>query len=225
MIYLSDISEFDESFYKKAALMLPNEKQDSVLRIAHERAKKESILAWLLLRYALSDNGITKMPAIDFSEKGKPFFGDNEVYFNLSHSGSKVCVALSFKDEVGVDVQKKADFSANMKKRVFAQNELVLAEDCDDESRYFTKLWAIKESFLKNTGSGIAYDLKSLDYSEFCMNDRFKKDGLCYTVFEIENHFISVCTAETGGQRLEVVPKGKLVNFVKLNGCGCEGEY
>lgn len=215
MVYVADIADYSEGFFEKAALLLPPEKYDDVLKITNSKARNESCFAWLLLRYALVENGITDFFDLKFSERGKPSFINKNIFFNLSHSGKKVCVALSFESEIGIDIQFQSRFSDKMKKRVFCEHELSSSEKFTDVDRCFTRLWAVKESYLKNIGTGIAFDLKSLDFSNGLSNDFFESDCLFYTVFEIDNYALSVCSGEKEKQLLRHVTADKLIDFVK----------
>ncbi len=215
MIYLADVSNFKEDFFEKAVLLLPDEKRSHILGITNEKAKKESTLAWILLWFALAQNGISHFPNLKFSEREKPSFEKSDIFFNLSHSEKKVCAAFSFEADIGVDIQVVSNFSDKMKKRVFCENELAVAESFEDSNRYFTKLWAIKESFLKNTGIGIAFDLKSLDFSKNIKNVFFGTDDLFYSVFSLETYELSVCSSEKEKQQLINVSGSELVEFVK----------
>ena len=90
-------------------------------------------------------------------EFGKPYLRSGEVYFNLSHCGEvNVCVVAE--DEVGVDVQKIC-----WKPRVLkhACNTAEAAEIRTAEE--FTRMWVLKESFVKCDGRGLAYGLKKID--------------------------------------------------------------
>ena len=78
-----------------------------VLSVTHVPAKVRSVLAELLLRYALrKEYGLTELPSIDTGKKGKPFFPDHpDVHFNLSHCKTAVACALDA-SPLGVDVQE-----------------------------------------------------------------------------------------------------------------------
>ena len=53
MVYIADINDFNAQFFKDALRLLPEEKCEEVLKITHETARKETVLAWALLRFAL----------------------------------------------------------------------------------------------------------------------------------------------------------------------------
>ncbi|MDO4381018.1 MAG: 4'-phosphopantetheinyl transferase superfamily protein [Clostridia bacterium] len=225
MIYVSDLSDFERPFFEAAIEFLPTIKKAEIKRISHEHSKNESVLAWVLLKFVLSDYGSEIFERLRFTERGKPYFSDGKPYFNLSHSGNKVCVAISDSNEIGIDIQKESNFSPNMIKRVFSDNERNSVDFFGGNNRFFTKLWAVKESFLKYTGAGISVDLKSIDFSKELNQSVFIKNNLYYSTFEIDDYFISACTKENDRQSIKAVPAIELINYVKNNGCGCKGEY
>ena len=224
MVFIADINEYDNSFFEEAALILPQIKKEEVIKIKHELTKKETVLAWALLRFALNKAGKSDFSALAYSEKGKPFFKNENLFFNLSHSKGKFCVAISDFGEIGIDVQKRSKFSVNMIKRVFAENERRLSENLPDKDAFFSRLWAIKESFLKNTGIGIAFDIRSLDFSKQCLFDKFEKDGLCYNVWCDEDFSFSVCAKEKGEQKLQSVVPENLIEFCRITAAAIKGE-
>ena len=224
MVYIADINDFSAQFFKDALSLLPEKKREEVLKITHETARKETVLAWVLLRFALDGKGVTVLPSLSFSERGKPRFENEKLFFNLSHSKGRVCAAISTTGEIGVDVQKKSAFSKNMKKRVFTENECLLGEKQADECAFFTRLWAIKESYLKNTGTGIAFDIRSLNFSKQCLFDFFEKDGLYYSVCADNEFAFSVCAKEKREQVFRAVPCEALIEYYKTAVRAAKGE-
>ena len=224
MVYIADINDFNAQFFKDALRLLPEEKCEEVLKITHETARKETVLAWALLRFALGEKGVTALPRLSFSERGKPRFESEKLFFNLSHSKGRVCAAISATGEIGVDVQKKSAFSQNMIRRVFTEAERLLGEKQADKDAFFTRLWAIKESCLKNTGTGIAVDIRSLDFSKQSLFDRFEKDGLYYSVCAEKEFAFSVCAKEKGEQVFKTVTYKAFVEYCKTAAHTAEGE-
>ena len=83
-------------------------------------------------------------------EWGKP--KKEGVYFNVSHSGEYVVLALA-PAEIGVDVEKREGKNADIFSAIATEEER-------GEDFYF--VWTQKESLLKCVGSGIVVDLKSV---------------------------------------------------------------
>ncbi len=115
-----------------------------------------SVISYLLLLYALRENyGITN-PRIAYGKYGKPYLADYpDIYFNISHY-PKACVCAISDKEIGVDIQDIRPFSWDIARRVCCDNELKILESADDKPGLFTKIWSMKESYVKMTGEGIS---------------------------------------------------------------------
>ena len=87
---------------------------------------------------------------------GKPYLKSGELYFNVSHSDGYYICAVSDR-EVGVDIQKVC-YKPRVAKRICADNE-PFPLNADD----FTRLWALKESYIKSNGCGLEYGLSNVD--------------------------------------------------------------
>lgn len=106
-------------------------------------------------------------------EHGKPYVsGRTGVYFNISHSGDYVVCVLS-DSEVGVDIEKIGVARMNVARRFFHPLEVCRLESLEGECRsdLFFNYWAVKESFLKYTGSGLSCPLSSFEV-------RFSETGI-----------------------------------------------
>ena len=106
VLALSGIEEIDDILEK-----LPENITERIKRVKFpgERALKTG--AYLLL-YTMYERffGKGKMPEIIYTPQGKPFFdGRSDVnkccHFNISHDKNTAAVAVSFDEEVGLDVQ------------------------------------------------------------------------------------------------------------------------
>jgi len=96
--------------------------------------------------------------------QGKPWLPDFPgLCFNLSHSGTSAAIVLCRGAEVGVDLEKvsgNVEAKKAIARRFFHPDEQHwLAED---EAHYllrFTRLWSVKEAWLKVRGTGLTQSL------------------------------------------------------------------
>lgn len=148
-----------------------NEIQDSVSkerikkasRYVHEKDKKLSIGAEILLNHALGEIGVFD-PVFDTDGYGKPYLKNYEsIYFNLSHSEKYVACAVS-DSPVGVDIEYIHDIDLNLAKHYFYGNEYDYVLDNSNTKKAFFELWVLKESYMKMTGLGFRLAL-----DEFCI--------------------------------------------------------
>ncbi len=101
---------------------------------------------------------------IEFGSHGKPYLpnlpaGEN-FYFNLSHSGKYMALAVSACTPVGIDIEnmnRKVDID-KIARHFFhpLEAEAFNSLKKDEKKEAFFRLWTIKESFLKGLGQGFA---------------------------------------------------------------------
>ncbi len=108
----------------------------------------ESYAVWNLLYTVLKKNDI-KIEKVKFTNKGKPFFIDNHVFFSIAHTKG-VC-AVSISDvPTGVDIERfDRNIIPKIQRRVFSSEEIDL---------YFDEpviAWCRKEATAKMNGQGI----------------------------------------------------------------------
>ena len=141
-------------------------RMDKLSRIRTPGAYRASLGAELLLVKALRmQQGEVELPLkICCDEYGKPYFKDNLLFFNLSHSGKYVACALS-DEPVGVDIQILRPCCKELIKRYFSAAEQDHIEKSTDQERAFTRIWARKESLLKAVGLGLRLPLAEVDVS------------------------------------------------------------
>ena len=88
------------------------------------------------------------------TEHGKPYLEGNPLYFNLSHSGGMIALAVS-DHEVGVDLQQRSDVPPAVRRRLSEQ------ENQED----FFRLWTAKEAYVKFLGETLASYYSRLTYA------------------------------------------------------------
>lgn len=195
-LYISDISLFDGDFFEKADFV-PRQKKKDLASYSHTASKREHILAWSMLAYAYKAETGKSVSEIElyFSEKGKPYLEQNPFFFSLSHSGGRVLCAVGDK-EIGADVQTVRPVKDSLVKRVLCENERKIYEAHDNKPLCFTKLWTLKESYLKYTGEGIAAGLDGLDFSSGIDEAEFMLFGKNFSVFADGDFTCCVCSDE-----------------------------
>ncbi len=147
--------------------LLTAEEQKKYARYRKEDAKNNFLCARIILREEFRKMGIPFNQEISFNKYNKPFLADYpDFHFNISHSGNLVMLGFS-KYPLGVDIEKIITFSKkklmHLSKIVFHEAEVqLLSHHNENEAQLlFTKLWTIKESFIKAIGEGFYADTKS----------------------------------------------------------------
>ena len=104
-----------------------------------------------------------------YNSQGKPSLAKGEPRFNLSHSLGMGLLAVTFGQEVGVDVERlgrDADY-AGIAQRFFAPAEIAefFAFAPADRPRAFCTGWTRKEAYIKARGMGMAFALDGFEVS------------------------------------------------------------
>ncbi len=175
------------------------------------RGRAACIGAGLLLQYAVRNYGKIKNSSVGYpkgcitevtigdllgpgealdlkyrtGEQGKPYFTDDSLpFFNISHAGGMVVLAVS-DTEVGIDIQdKRKNRETDMAERFFSERESRAVNE--DESRdIFYRLWSRKEALGKCTGEGVrpyldtdVYDLNAPHLSQYEWTEKVLHDGM-----------------------------------------------
>jgi 4'-phosphopantetheinyl transferase len=95
--------------------------------------------------------------------KGKPYWKDQSLHFNISHSNSFGYIALSERRRIGVDIEEMINIDVQeLASMVLTDEERRrwLSSPEDVRAQLFYRLWTCKEAILKASGLGIADDLK-----------------------------------------------------------------
>jgi 4'-phosphopantetheinyl transferase len=113
--------------------------KEKALRYANEIDQIRSLLS-SYLKNQLSREELLK------NENGKPYFA-NGPYFNISHSGKYVLMAVSTA-EIGVDIEEIKNKDMSSLVRIFNEAEAKMIKEHSD----FYYLWCAKESLIKCMG-------------------------------------------------------------------------
>ncbi len=156
----------------------------------HETAHK--LLGWVLKR----KYGITEY-TLEKNRHGKPCLSSHpHIRFNLSHcKGMAVCGVGE--NALGVDCECLRQMRSGVVRRVCAPSEAQELEAAEDPSLPFTRLWTLKESFVKAVGVGISYPMRKAVFSltEDALNTNIT--GARFWQYVIDQRYvISACAAE-----------------------------
>lgn len=167
---------------------LPKNRQEKFSRFKRKIDRDNCVVAYLLLRFALKENGIESFKIIA-GKNGKPFLKGGEIFFNISHCAEGVAVALDTAP-IGIDVQEIDVYNEKVAKRFFDENENARITASPNKAKTFMRIWTLKESAIKCEGKSLA-DLGNFsfgDYKKFF--EKFEKKFSCLNK---KNVLISVC--------------------------------
>lgn len=131
--------------------------------------RKQNISIWgrKFLIKKIQELGLSFDFHISVEEKGKPFFTYNSnIHFSISNTFNYVAIAIS-NHRIGIDIESTRKYKENLVKRYFHPKECSFIQFFPLEQRdgVFTRLWTIKEAYVKMTGTGIANNFVEHDLS------------------------------------------------------------
>lgn len=185
---LTDVKHIDYSNIEPLIHYLPVERQEKALSFRRNIDKKNCVISYLLLQYALYRNcGILSI-ALSYGRNKKPYLSNySDIHFNISHCDSG-CICAIADNPIGIDIQNIRPFSWSVANHCCSAAEKQLIKDSEDPAAAFTKIWTIKESYLKMKGTGIINDLCTVDTT--ILKSKIK-------TFRINDCYVSVASAES----------------------------
>ncbi len=157
---------------------IPREKEAS-LRHKSQRNREDTVAAWLLARYMMGDLHVA------YDEYGKGYLTDRpDIHFNLTHCQSGTACVVSQR-ECGVDMEGIIAYKSSLARHICTEEELKMLEEANDKDKLLTRLWTIKEAYVKMLGIGIAYGLKNVNTCEMDEDVHvMENDEYCLAVVE-----------------------------------------
>lgn len=127
--------------------------------LQHEHAHR-------LLRSCLGLHGISpERIVLAEGNHGKPYLPQfPELHFNLSHANG-ICACMTADFECGIDAETLRKYRPNVVRKAFSENERIQLESIESDSErdlLFTRLWTLKEAYVKAIGIGISYPLRKV---------------------------------------------------------------
>ncbi|MGH1485677.1 MAG: 4'-phosphopantetheinyl transferase family protein [Cellvibrionaceae bacterium] len=148
---------------------LSDEEVQRANRFRRPEDSQRFILAHVMKRFYLSQLLDLRPEALQFVEgpKGKPFCTDNGApFFNISHSGDWVLLAVSSTKEIGVDVEcSKRGVSEGTMNHVLTSSQLEKVNASNNPQATFITYWTQKEAVSKALGLGLSIDFTTIDCS------------------------------------------------------------
>jgi len=178
-IYFAYQSEKNhESLLKSVLPNFPHDFQKKIMRYKRWQDAQLSLLGRILLYkgaeeiygYNLNEK------EIKYTKYNKPYFEDNLIRFNISHSDEIVVCALSNQYEIGIDIEIIADFELDNFRFQMTESERYNIEQSQSSKDAFFEYWTQKEAVIKAHGHGLTVPLKSFeifDHKTEINNEKF----------------------------------------------------
>lgn len=168
-LWLLDLTQLTPEIIAKNASHLSQEERERAEKFKHRR--NEYMATRTLVRLCLAQYLQVTANEIEFATEaqGKPYllYPPVNVFFNLSHSGNWVVLALTHQGPIGVDIETPRKRSyLQIAHRYFHQTEVLQLEATSDaeQKNLFLQFWTLKEAFFKALGGGISTGLDKIAF-------------------------------------------------------------
>ncbi|WP_428741193.1 4'-phosphopantetheinyl transferase family protein [Tenacibaculum sp.] len=168
-IFYSKIDEVKhESLLQSNLHLFSEDYQDKLLRYRRWQDVQLSLIGRLLVKKGMSFfNQEIEFQEFFFTKYNKPYFENNDVSFNISHSGEMVVVYMTNKEEnIGIDIEENHKLKIEDFKNQMTDYEEGKIFNSKDPLNEFFLYWTQKEAALKAHGNGLLVPLKSFEIKE-----------------------------------------------------------
>lgn len=131
---------------------------------------------------------------IEREENKKPYFKNENIYFNGTHTSDLFAAVMSEDYNVGIDAEKikKRDFF-NIAKEYFYESEIKYLESTHKLEIDFFTIWTIKEAYIKMLGKTI-FDIKNAPEVDLIERVIKNADDIFFASFILDDSYIiSIC--------------------------------
>lgn len=193
--YFDEIGYISDEQLKKMTLHIPAWYRKKIERYRAKESRKQRILVYMLFRYCIiQEYGLDENWEFSYGKYGKPYIEGEDIHFNFSHTKSAIACVVS-RTPVGIDVQDIVTDYQRIIHKVCTRKEIRWLESVPDSQRSFTRLWSLKEAFVKYKGTGIWDYLDQVDFASM-VGGVWKQENCYYYAIEEKNYMIAVCSEE-----------------------------
>jgi 4'-phosphopantetheinyl transferase len=160
-------------------------------------AQKQHEAAHRLLSFAMKREYGIEHYNLGKGVHGKPFVEiHTDIKINLSHCNGLVVCAVG-KNTIGADCERIRNVRNGVVRRAFTESEALEIENSANADLTFTRLWTLKESFVKAIGIGVSYPMKNAAFSISDNNTIYTNiTGAFFRQWVIQDKYIiSLCAA------------------------------
>jgi 4'-phosphopantetheinyl transferase len=172
---ITQLNDLSDRLLDRLLALVPESRREKVFRLRTDNRKRQSLLSYALLVYALRQyDGVLQLPELNVT--GKPRIkGREDLHCSLSHCPLGVA-AVVHNLPVGVDIEVVRPYNPKLARYVCSIEEVQAIEAAEDPALAFTILWTKKESCIKLYGGSVSPKIKHIA-DQFCKLDFDTKIG------------------------------------------------
>lgn len=140
--------------------------QQKVLRYKKWENQQAAILGRVLLNTLIKTHDLNlSLEHLAYSANQKPYFKNNKIFFNISHTEDIVACTITDINEIGIDIEKLSAIDVYNFKNILTKDEWEFVNNSGNPSGSFISLWTKKEALIKASGYGLSLNLDSFEMS------------------------------------------------------------
>lgn len=188
-ILYSYISEEHHPYLlKEIAPRFSNDFQKKILKYRRWQDAQLSLLGRVLLWSSLKKlNKDLCVEDVRYNSYKKPYFENENIKFNISHSGNLVVCVITKNNEVGVDVEVLQDINVEDFKVQMTPLEWQNIISSNNIKNAFFNYWTQKEAVIKAHGMGLSIPLNSFEVIE--NQTKIKEDSFFLTEINLDTNY------------------------------------
>lgn len=186
--------------------------------------KLRGVIGDLLIRTVLTQMLNCRADELEFGTNsyGKPvLLGQDQVGFNVSHSGDWVALAAGSSLQIGIDVERMNALDLDVARQFYTEEEyksITKQHSHEDRLMQFFRIWTAKESYIKAAGKGMSIPLDSFSTvdGDLIARKQIIEDKPWYfrTFFIEEGYYMSACAdIEDFDDKIQVLEVESLVGL------------
>lgn len=188
--------------------------KEKLLKYQRWQDAQLSLMGKLLLKIGLIEhNSNHTLKELMFTKYNKPFFYDEDIQFNISHSGEiVVCAITSEYSTIGIDIENIQTINVKDFESYMTENEQHTIFSSEEIEKTFFSYWTQKEAVLKAHGEGLSIPLKSFEIK----NNEAIIDMVNYFLYEIalfKNYSCHIASNEKLQSNKITITKIDIKNF------------
>ena len=190
IFYSYIVKENHDKLVKEIAPLLPVNFQNKISGYRRWQDAQLSLLGRIILSQGLKKmNKNISINDLRYTTYNKPYFENDIIKFNISHSGNMVVCAISDTFDIGIDLEiinntvKIEDYKSQM---TVAEWQQVMATDNNHKS--FFDYWTQKEAVMKAHGKGHSIPIKSFEIINY--QAEINKESFFLEEIKLEDNYI-----------------------------------
>ena len=205
-IFVTSITTpWPQAVFNEQLTNIPEAISSQIKRFVKWEDAHRNLAGKLLLLCGLHEFGVKRsLGDIQYTKYQRPYFSEEQIDFNISHSGDFVLCAISDEGRVGVDVElinenvELDDFRNQFTRDEW--NDIMLSSNRAD---VFYDYWTKKESAIKADGRGLSLSLDKVRATGDCVYVEDK----CYWLekLTIDLNYKSYLASEKRNRSIEMV--------------------